>query len=1016
MHDNYSSPVHSTCWQVLGQFVPTDIISECNMKNNSNTGQSSKAQNEEFHLKRQKFLKECLEKDIFLEALITSVFMNDNNLTDVCESGITKASHFSELGDLQTLMSAVSQWCKKLHTRSGKKKSQQVAWFNKNGLKGTIFKEIDEHLRDHYTEVVAQVSDLKKPTTLNFNKDVQLVHETMTETIAKLWYNRLCIYQGYKDLGYMQISSKVPGLIGRKSCYRLTNEPPRFVLALDALTRDHIPEQLNLLVSVGEDLVASILSKYHNTTPKVLVDQFFCIPVTTEYMSFELGALASSETFCNRLKLISGHVIKISYDRDLKQLRVLCPQDGCDRVRSVLEEELKSLRMELETKELEIPFPNLHSPLRLQIGEGLQCLGIVGFQWYRGKQLREVHIRKCASTSEAEEICPIHEDNDSYIGQRKMENMCDFQHFSAIENAVEYECYTESLIPKQTNILVDDLVIFDSSVEIILNCLINHKDERNGNGLMSFEDAKTFVIAGVIWAFAEAGLRTDGRDNNTAIWAQKNSENPRHFEIKLVFPNVHTAVAGARCIESISRSNFSVCLRHPTKLATDLRTIRITMAHNFYHLIEKPLEELLGRKQDEHVVENWIIKDPLSSVNHSNINLQTLVSVTATANCHVHNLTQTLEGFFQPAKVTFDNMQLHYLQSNEGTKFLKFLMHFTKTCVHVPEFHKKAYIYGDRSNKSQSVSILKRQLVGKAGSCGLSWHLFDFDKTCFNSHALKILYHDMRSRLDKLKCSGDISQYFLFEDRPELWLETKADVFSRYSEEVKSTLLQHSNDVVVRSNPSPEQLDCTICYAENLVASNKDSYLLTVCGHAFCRECLLQLVIRSTKYRNLPIRCAFRTCKKALSVAELWYICGVVQDYDITKVLRDVLRSFVADNAASFALCTRRRCGSLCVVYEQDKMKACLWCQGKFCLKCDGKFHGTMACEDVWNARHWLKENSQNRKCCPNCRIAIEKLEGCNTVFCAWCKNYMCWNCGQFNSKNSNDCYAHINTCVKRIK
>ena len=256
-----------------------------------------------------------------------------------------------------------------------------MAWFHQNGFKETTFKEIDKHLRDRYTEVIALISNLKKPTILNFNKDVQLVHETMMEIMAKLWYNRLCIYQGHKDLGYMQISSKVAGLIGRKSCYRLTNEPPRFVLALDALTKDHIPEEVNLLVCIGDDLAASMLSKYHNTTPKDMVDQFFCIPVATEYMSFELGSLASSEKFCERLKLICGHVIKVLYDRDLKQLSVLCPKVGCDRVKSVLEEELKSLQMELETKVLEIPFPHSHSPLRMEIGEGLQCLGITGFQW-----------------------------------------------------------------------------------------------------------------------------------------------------------------------------------------------------------------------------------------------------------------------------------------------------------------------------------------------------------------------------------------------------------------------------------------------------------------------------------------------------------------------------------------------------------------------------------------------------------------------------------------------------------
>ena len=94
--------------QVIGEFQPTDIVSEYNMKNNSKTGESSIAQNQEFYLKRQKFLEECLEKDILLEGLITSVFMDDSSLTDVFESGITKAANFSELGDIQTVMSAVT--------------------------------------------------------------------------------------------------------------------------------------------------------------------------------------------------------------------------------------------------------------------------------------------------------------------------------------------------------------------------------------------------------------------------------------------------------------------------------------------------------------------------------------------------------------------------------------------------------------------------------------------------------------------------------------------------------------------------------------------------------------------------------------------------------------------------------------------------------------------------------------------------------------------------------------------
>ncbi|XP_054707004.1 probable E3 ubiquitin-protein ligase RNF144A-A [Uloborus diversus] len=76
----------------------------------------------------------------------------------------------------------------------------------------------------------------------------------------------------------------------------------------------------------------------------------------------------------------------------------------------------------------------------------------------------------------------------------------------------------------------------------------------------------------------------------------------------------------------------------------------------------------------------------------------------------------------------------------------------------------------------------------------------------------------------------------------------------------------------------------------------------------------------------------------------------------------------------------------------------CISCRTKFCSLCKLGYHGAASCEDARkNSNEEIEFSASDDespiKRCPNCRIPIEKDDGCAQMMCYRCKHVFCWHC-----------------------
>lgn len=139
--------------------------------------------------------------------------------------------------------------------------------------------------------------------------------------------------------------------------------------------------------------------------------------------------------------------------------------------------------------------------------------------------------------------------------------------------------------------------------------------------------------------------------------------------------------------------------------------------------------------------------------------------------------------------------------------------------------------------------------------------------------------------------------------------------------------------------------------------------------------------------------------------------------------------------------CPRKTCQSP-VVPESDALGVCPACNFAFCKFCNYTYHGYEPCrlfknddekksllDRYRNGTEAEKEEMEKRygkdklrreldsllsqtwienfsKACPKCNAKIEKIDGCNKMFCNRCQSSFCWIC--LDLLSAADPYAHF--------
>uniref|UniRef100_A0A672H4J4 E3 ubiquitin-protein ligase RNF217 n=2 Tax=Salarias fasciatus TaxID=181472 RepID=A0A672H4J4_SALFA len=188
---------------------------------------------------------------------------------------------------------------------------------------------------------------------------------------------------------------------------------------------------------------------------------------------------------------------------------------------------------------------------------------------------------------------------------------------------------------------------------------------------------------------------------------------------------------------------------------------------------------------------------------------------------------------------------------------------------------------------------------------------------------------------------------------------------------------------------------CRVCLEETAIAS------LSCCRKAVCDGCLKLYVSSQVRMGKVYISCPIPECNGNLeegvviahlakeNVAKYQYFLELSQLDSSTKPCPHCshFTSLKAHNPNR----------------SEHKYKIqCSNCQFVWCFKCHAPWHNGIKCRDYRKGdkllRTWasvIEDGQRNAQKCPQCKIHIQRTEGCDHMTCAQCNTNFCYRCGE---------------------
>lgn len=216
---------------------------------------------------------------------------------------------------------------------------------------------------------------------------------------------------------------------------------------------------------------------------------------------------------------------------------------------------------------------------------------------------------------------------------------------------------------------------------------------------------------------------------------------------------------------------------------------------------------------------------------------------------------------------------------------------------------------------------------------------------------------------------------------------------------------------------------CSVCLCDVDISNLR----LENCGHIYCTTCF-DLQIETTLKTNFApsILCAF--CEKSIQLCDILSSCRrilkVHQDqfpknyFNITKLYKNLplnlsksLMNYFIRKKKNLKFCKKPDCiGAIYSIYNPKQIISCFECGQNYCGNCLEEPHHGSICFLHFEAEkeliEWIKYDVFNRKICKNCKNAVEKIAGCNSVPCT-CNKVLCWLCLEIFDTTP-QCYHHI--------
>ena len=214
-----------------------------------------------------------------------------------------------------------------------------------------------------------------------------------------------------------------------------------------------------------------------------------------------------------------------------------------------------------------------------------------------------------------------------------------------------------------------------------------------------------------------------------------------------------------------------------------------------------------------------------------------------------------------------------------------------------------------------------------------------------------------------------------------------------------------------RVSADKDEVECCTCFTP--IETPSEIFRLEYCGHAYCLDCVSLQVSRNAIV--FPVLCAADGCDQPFVWQDFLNLLKSTK-FKLQDLKSETLKVYMKTNKDKLRNCPTPDCEMVYAITEDIRRFICSSCGVQICTKCHAQYHDGLSCEMYRAGKHgekefeeWLQQNPTGRKRCPNqrCKAPIEKIAGCNNLYCTQCKSSICWIClDYFNTEQ--DCYTHL--------
>ena len=218
-----------------------------------------------------------------------------------------------------------------------------------------------------------------------------------------------------------------------------------------------------------------------------------------------------------------------------------------------------------------------------------------------------------------------------------------------------------------------------------------------------------------------------------------------------------------------------------------------------------------------------------------------------------------------------------------------------------------------------------------------------------------------------------------------------------------------SNFQVRRTRIDQDEVECCTCFTP--IETPSEIFRLEYCGHAYCLDCVSLQVSRNAIV--FPVQCAADGCSHPFVWQDFLNLFKSTK-FKLQDLKSESLKAYMKTNKDKLHNCPTPDCEMVYAITEDGRRFICSSCGVQTCTKCHTQYHDGLSCEMYHAGRHgekefeeWLQQKPTGRKRCPKCKAPIEKVAGCNNVYCTDCKYNICWVCLDYFNSGQN-CYKHL--------